>query len=150
MLADFGDFESDLNVWIERFDFLRIEIRLRLEGQLVDAGGQFVLVREQVGNATVCVCCSFADCIPTVVGEELEHRLDTNARLAFARVQHMRGDRAHYSFSNLNSVIFFCSSAAFANSVSLSFFRRCCRISSISPADLPVAQTMKRCPYFFS
>src|SRR6185436_15785779 len=87
----------------------------------------------------------------------LEDDADVGGGLAAGGVEDVGGDAAHAgvgverSFSRRRRVIIACSRAAVASSVSGSLVRRARRASSISAADLPVAQMRKmwpkRCSY---
>jgi len=114
--------------------------------QLVKAGLEYMIVGEQVANSSVDIGASLTKRRPAARRIPiLQFHSNAGGRTAGGRIEDMRGNRAHAlnSFLNLNRVIRCCSWAAFRISLSASFSMRGRRISSISFAVLPVAQTMK-------
>src|SRR4029077_14113763 len=76
----------------------------------------------------------------------------TRCRRALGRIQNVRGNAIHCAshFFIRICIIFRCSSTACCNSVASSLCNRRRRISRISLADFPVAQTIKNRPNFCS
>ena len=114
--------------------------------QLVKARLKDMIVREQVANSPVDIGASPTKWHPATGWIPiLQCHRNAGGGPAGGRIEDMRGDRAHAlsSFLNLNRAIRCCSWAAFRISLSASFSMRRRRISSISFAVLPVAQTMK-------
>jgi hypothetical protein len=154
MLGRIANREDHRDFSIESFDILTLEISFRIKHQPIDAAVQRKAGREQALNPSIYVGDAFANLLPAPVGHlKFEPGRHAVGGLAARRVQYVCGDGAHdvRSFSNLNLVIFRCSSAAIRSSVGLSLCRRWLRIASISGEDFPVAQTMKmkpkRCSY---
>src|SRR5258706_5100862 len=149
MLRRIADCKDDYNLSIESVDLLRGEVRPRLEGQSINSFGQGKIVRQKMSGATISVGGSFSNLSPTAVGVfDLKSHGHAAGRSSARCVQHVGGDCAHWliSFSNLNRVIFRCSSAAPRNSVPRSFRKRSFKAPSTSSESFPVAQTMKMKP----
>src|SRR5258706_7945718 len=148
MLRRIADCKDDYNLWIESVDLLRGEVRPRLEGQSINAFGQGK-IGQKVSGPTISVGGSFSNLPPTAVGVfDLKSHGHAAGRSSARGIQQVGGDCAHWliSFSNLNPVIFRCSSAAPRNSVPRSFRKRSFKAPSISSESFPVAQTMKMKP----
>lgn len=136
----------DLHDRIESSSLRRLKVGGDLEGEAVDAEQEAMMGRKKVPHSSVGVSNAPAEKLPVAgVGQTLQNDGDALCRSAQAGVENVGGDSAH-GFSNFlrrNRVIFFCSSAAIASSLSGSLGRRDCSKASISSALLPVAQTMK-------
>jgi len=122
------------------------EISCSLKGQSIYAFSERRAIGQQLGASSVLIGAAGTQGRP-VAGSFLTvqaHR-DAGGRFAFGHVQNVSGDSAHLAthFLRRRCMIFRCSSAACRSSVASSLCNRRRRISRISLADFPVAQTIK-------
>jgi hypothetical protein len=113
--------------------------------QLVETRLEYVILGQQVANSTVGIGAPLTKRRPAGRTPIFQRNGNAGGWPADGRIKDMGGNRTHSlsNLLNLRRVIRRCCSAAFRISPSTSFSMRRRRMSSISFAVLPVAQTMK-------
>src|SRR6266852_6626797 len=142
-----------LNRRVQPLLFARREVARSVKSQSIHAFRERRAVRHQLAPTSILVCLRSTDCRP-LTGRILLLQPHRYARGGFAPccIQNVRGNAIHPAihFFNRRCIIFRCSSAAWRSSVASSLCNRRRRISRISLADIPVAQTIKIRPNFCS
>jgi len=138
--------KGNLDGRIQAFDFLSKMIACRIERQAVNAFTKNFVFWQQLSTATVSIRAGRTEHAPFAGGLfPLEAHWHIFRRLALRDIQNVRRNSIHEEshFFSLRCAICRCCSAASCSSVFSSFGKRRRRISRISGADLPVAQTIK-------